>query len=119
MATFEPNIDALLAKLDGTPPSLPPPLSHHGEQAAKRSKLFALSFLWNSSALILLVAIVVGLVGSLQPSLFLKIPCVGFVPWMLSGHPLPPDMDETPLTAQYFHTYVTDSRRKEGGRHAP
>mmetsp|Transcript_69680 Transcript_69680/g.194786 ORF Transcript_69680/g.194786 Transcript_69680/m.194786 type:complete len:91 (+) Transcript_69680:98-370(+) len=25
---------------------------------------------------------------------------------MLSGHPLPPDMDETPLTAQYFHTWT-------------
>jgi len=105
---FEPDIDSLLAKLATTPPSLPPPLSDHAEQAAKRSKLFALSFLWNSSTLVLLVALAVGLVSSLKPTLFLTIPHVGFVPWMLSGHPLPPDQDGTPLQAQYFHTYVVD-----------
>lgn len=108
---FEPDIDSLLAKLATTPATLPPPLSDHAEQAAKRSRsggLFALSFLLNSSALVLLVALAVGLVSSLKPTLFLTIPHVGFVPWMLSGHPLPPDQDGTPLQAQYFHTYVVD-----------
>ena len=48
----------------------------------------AMLFLISLAAL--LVAITVGGIVHLQPELFLRIPKVGFIPWGLTGHNLPP-----------------------------
>lgn len=41
------------------------------------------------------LAIAVGVIGRVKPTLFFHIPRYGFIPWFLTGHPLPPYFDKS------------------------
>eukprot|EP00977_Amphora_coffeiformis_P013165 scaffold3402_cov169-Amphora_coffeaeformis.AAC.8 len=47
--------------------------------------------------LVLVLAVVVGVIGRVKPEVFLKIPRYGFIPWALTGNPMPPYFDDSCL----------------------
>lgn len=46
------------------------------------------------SLLVVGLAIAIGVIGQVKPELLLLIPKIGFLPWFLTGHPLPPYFEE-------------------------
>ena len=61
-----------------------------------------------SAAVALVLAVTIGLVGKYCPNLFLRIPNVGFIPWALTGNPIPPYFDASIYAKEYFHEWAKD-----------
>lgn len=61
-----------------------------------------------SATLVLVVAVAVGLVGEFSPSIFLRIPHLGFIPWAITGNPMPPYFDESVYSEQYFDQWAEE-----------
>jgi len=55
---------------------------------------------------IALVAIAIGLVGRFQPTLFLRVPNVGFILWAITGNHMPPHFDNLAWKEENFHKIV-------------
>jgi len=54
------------------------------------------------------LAVTVGVIGQVKPELFLMIPEIGFVPWAMTGNPMPPYFDQTPYVDGEFGKWVKD-----------
>jgi len=61
-----------------------------------------------SAALVLAVAVTIGLIGKFHPNIFLHIPKIGFIPWVMTGNPIPPYFDATVYSQEYFHEWAQD-----------
>ena len=61
-----------------------------------------------SAALTLVMAVTVGVIGKLQPILFLRIPNIGFILWATTGNPVPPYFDVTIYDKKNFHQWAKD-----------
>jgi hypothetical protein len=61
-----------------------------------------------SAAVALVLAITIGLVGKRCPHLFLRIPNIGYIPWALTGNPIPPHFDASIYAKEYFHEWAKD-----------
>eukprot|EP00544_Gedaniella_sp_CCMP2646_P007141 CAMPEP_0202485772 /NCGR_PEP_ID=MMETSP1361-20130828/4517_1 /ASSEMBLY_ACC=CAM_ASM_000849 /TAXON_ID=210615 /ORGANISM="Staurosira complex sp., Strain CCMP2646" /LENGTH=357 /DNA_ID=CAMNT_0049114743 /DNA_START=429 /DNA_END=1502 /DNA_ORIENTATION=- len=61
-----------------------------------------------SAAVALALAVTIGLVGKRCPNLFLRIPNIGFIPWALTGNPIPPYFDPSIYAKEYFHEWAKD-----------
>ena len=68
---------------------------------------FIKKFLRNLSILIALVATAIGLVGKHAPHLFMKLP-MGFIPWAITGHFVPPYFDNTMWLDSGLREWVRD-----------
>ena len=68
---------------------------------------FVKIFLRNLSILIALVATAIGLVGKHAPHLFMKLP-MGFIPWAITGHFVPPYFDNTMWLDSGLREWVRD-----------
>lgn len=58
--------------------------------------------------IVLFLAVSLGTIGKLAPRLFLYVPKVGFILWAITGNPMPPNIDSSPLRAENFRRLVQD-----------
>ena len=61
----------------------------------------ALSAVKRLGTFVLGLAVAIGAIGKLKPTLFLHLP-MGFIPWALTGNIMPPYFDPTPFAADEF-----------------
>ena len=59
------------------------------------------------AAVVALLAVAVGVVGKVNPHLFMRLP-MGFVLWLATGHELPPFFESAPLQKEHFYRYARD-----------
>lgn len=66
-----------------------------------------LSVFTRIGALVLVVAIAIGVIGKTKPELFLKLP-MGFIPWAITGNIMPPYFDAAPFSEAEFGSWAKD-----------
>ena len=66
-----------------------------------------MGFVTGAGKLVLALAIAIGVIGKFKPTLFLKIP-LGFIPWAITGNPMPPYFDASPFEEGEFNTWARD-----------
>lgn len=54
------------------------------------------------SLVVLGLAVAVGIIGRVKPEIFLRLPHYGFVPWALTGNPMPPYFDKACLYEEHW-----------------
>mmetsp|Transcript_12475 Transcript_12475/g.29734 ORF Transcript_12475/g.29734 Transcript_12475/m.29734 type:complete len:362 (+) Transcript_12475:56-1141(+) len=58
-------------------------------------------------ALVLGLTVTMGVIGKTKPEVFLQLP-MGFIPWAMTGNPMPPFFDTTPFEDGEFRSWARD-----------
>ena len=61
-----------------------------------------------AATLVLILSIIIGTISKYQPTLFFRIPHIGFIFWAATGHRMPPYFDPAPMEQPYFDRLVHD-----------
>ncbi|CAB9529247.1 Sulfotransferase family cytosolic 1B member 1 [Seminavis robusta] len=78
------------------------------EESPKAGSKPKVSLVQLASAIVLLTAVSIGVIGKTKPGVFLRIPQVGFIFWAITGNPVPPYFDEGCLYESNFKQQVQD-----------
>jgi hypothetical protein len=78
------------APAKSTPPTKAPPPTKQPEKTAAKSQTPSPRRLKRAGYAALFLAILLGLIGRLAPTLLLRIPTYGWIFWMATGNPVPP-----------------------------
>ena len=77
-----------------------------GKRTAAESGGLLLSMFKGFGLCVVLVAVAVGTTAKFKPTLFFKIPHVGFIPWAISGGVMPPYMWPTVFAGDNHKTWL-------------